>query len=426
MSKPSSEYLCFGSLSDLCDVKSGFAFKTVDFENHSSNSVPIVRMSNLKDGQCQLKDAICISKSKLENLQDYFLKNQDFVFGMSGSLSNYAIIRQHNLPCVLNQRVGKLVPRNSVREFLPYIFLSESVQRQILATAAGGAQLNISTKQLLDLEVPVFQYKEQQKIAEILTSVDEVIENTQSQIDKLEDLKNATMNELLTKGIGHTEFKETEIGRIPKSWECKTVRSLLSESILLRVQDGNHGSEYPRTSEFVKHGIPFLSASSIDEYGRFSLEKLPCLTPERASSLRIPSAKGGDVILTHNATVGRVSIIPLSVEEVVVSTSTTYYRTNEKILSRIFLRSYLEGDLFQSQLRRIMGQTTRNQVPITAQRELFVCVPGSLAEQAKISKVVETLSDQVLNKISFLERIHLVKSSLMQDLLTGKVRVTVN
>ncbi len=62
---------------------------------------------------------------------------------------------------------------------------------------------------------------EQKKIASILTSVDEVIENTQKQIDKLQDLKKATMNELLTKGIGHTEFKDSELGRIPKSWEVK-------------------------------------------------------------------------------------------------------------------------------------------------------------------------------------------------------------
>jgi type I restriction enzyme S subunit len=72
---------------------------------------------------------------------------------------------------------------------------------------------------------------EQKKIASILTSVDEVIENTQKQIDKLQDLKKATMNELLTKGIGHTEFKDSELGRIPKSWEVKK-KNLLCKSFL--------------------------------------------------------------------------------------------------------------------------------------------------------------------------------------------------
>ena len=70
-------------------------------------------------------------------------------------------------------------------------------------------------------EIPIPPLPEQKKIASILTSVDEVIENTQRQIDKLQELKKATMNELLTKGIGHTEFKDSELGRIPKSWEVK-------------------------------------------------------------------------------------------------------------------------------------------------------------------------------------------------------------
>ena len=67
---------------------------------------------------------------------------------------------------------------------------------------------------------------EQRKIASILTSVDEVIEKTKLQINKLQDLKKGTMNELLTKGIGHTEFKDSELGKIPKSWNAKKLGDL--------------------------------------------------------------------------------------------------------------------------------------------------------------------------------------------------------
>ena len=56
---------------------------------------------------------------------------------------------------------------------------------------------------------------EQKKIASILTSVDDVIEKTEAQISKLQDLKKGMMTELLTKGIGHTEFKDSPVGRIP-------------------------------------------------------------------------------------------------------------------------------------------------------------------------------------------------------------------
>ena len=60
---------------------------------------------------------------------------------------------------------------------------------------------------------------EQEKIADILTSVDDTIEHTEAQVAKLQDLKTATMNELLTRGIGHTEFRESELGLIPTTWE---------------------------------------------------------------------------------------------------------------------------------------------------------------------------------------------------------------
>ena len=71
-------------------------------------------------------------------------------------------------------------------------------------------------------------FPEQKKIAAILTSVDEVIEKTQAQIDKLKDLKTAMMQELLTCGVGvegkpHTEFKDSPVGRIPKGWEVRVL-----------------------------------------------------------------------------------------------------------------------------------------------------------------------------------------------------------
>src|SRR5690606_10189467 len=70
---------------------------------------------------------------------------------------------------------------------------------------------------------------EQQKIASILSSVDDVIEKTRAQIDKLKDLKTGMMQELLTKGIGHTEFKDSPVGPIPSKWEVHRIGDLLTE-----------------------------------------------------------------------------------------------------------------------------------------------------------------------------------------------------
>ena len=69
--------------------------------------------------------------------------------------------------------------------------------------------------------MPVLPLAEQQQIAAIPSSVDQVIEKTESQISKRQDLKKGMMQELLAKGVGHTQFKTASAGKIPKQWEFK-------------------------------------------------------------------------------------------------------------------------------------------------------------------------------------------------------------
>ena len=103
-------------------------------------------------------------------------------------------------------------------EFANHFFRGDKFREDMRPLAQGSTRFNLSKENLKKLSVTLPPLPEQKKIASILTSVDEVIENTQKQIGKLQDLKKATMNELLTKGIGHTEFKDSELGRIPKGW----------------------------------------------------------------------------------------------------------------------------------------------------------------------------------------------------------------
>jgi type I restriction enzyme S subunit len=405
-------------------LESGNAFQSLEF---SDKGTPIVRISNIRNDKIDLLNAVYYQGSN--RLEKFLIADGDILLAMSGATTGKIGKYTYSFKSYLNQRVGRfkiIDETKSENEYIYQLVRSREFAENTLIDAIGGAQPNISSSQVENVVYKFPPLPEQKKIASILTSVDEVIENTQKQIDKLQDLKKATMNELLTKGIGHTEFKDSELGRIPKSWEVYSVQELLDNGTLLTMKDGNHGAQYPRSSEFQRSGVPFLAASSISEEGAFEIDQLPCLSSERAKSLRIPCAIGGDVILTHNATVGRVTIIPQDVKEIIVSTSTTYYRVNGKSMSNEYLKCFLEGNPFQSQLQRVMGQTTRNQVPITAQRLLSIALPPTLDEQMHISQVISSLSRKLATNAIKLQKTKSLKKSLMQDLLTGKVRVTVN
>ncbi len=112
---------------------------------------------------------------------------------------------------IASNAISSLVSKdNADINFFYQLFLSDSFQIYIDSLSAGTGQKETSEKQILECSTYIPPLLEQKKIASILTSVDEVIEKTQSQIDRLQNLKKATMNELLTRGIGHTEFKDSE------------------------------------------------------------------------------------------------------------------------------------------------------------------------------------------------------------------------
>lgn len=175
----------------------------------------------------------------------------------------------------------------------------------------------------------------------------------------------------------------------PETWTFKNVRDLLAYGAILDFQDGNHGELYPRRSDFGQDGIIFLTATQVFDNKVF-LDEAPRLSRAKASQLRIGFARPNDVLLTHNATVGRVAVLPPTDEKVILGTSVTYYRVNHDI----FLPSYccfaMQAPVWQQQLRAVMEQTTRNQVSVTKQIEFYIPI-APIDEQREIVRRVEAL-----------------------------------
>ncbi len=111
-------------------------------------------------------------------------------------------------------------------EFLSHLFGLEKVRHHFYISANGITRYGLTVDAIESAPLQIPPIEEQQKIASILTAVDEVIASTTAQINKLKDLKTGMMQELLNKGIGHTEFKDSPVGRIPKAWEVKQLGQL--------------------------------------------------------------------------------------------------------------------------------------------------------------------------------------------------------
>ena len=162
-----------------------------------------------------------ISKEDYEyHVQRFDAKRGDIIYSRFGSIGNAKLITTEQ-PFIASYSIVLIKPnRNKVNlTFLTYILNSETVRKQAKIATKGATNRNLHLKDIKNLRVPLLPLFEQQKIAEILLTVDGAIQKTDDIIAKTERLKKGLMQELLTKGIGHKEFKDTEIGEIPKEWE---------------------------------------------------------------------------------------------------------------------------------------------------------------------------------------------------------------
>jgi type I restriction enzyme S subunit len=167
-----------------------------------------------------------------------------------------------------------------------------------------------------------------------------------------------------------------------------SIGSAIDQRIILLHKDGNHGSLYPRADDFGDEGIPFLSAKSISAEGYIEDRLTERLAENKAARLRHGWIMSGDVVLAHNATVGKVGLYRGEYERAIVGTSLTIFRPNPERILPEFLFAALRARDFQSQLTKNMGQTTRNQVPITAQRSLKFPIPNIKTQELFAQKAV--------------------------------------
>jgi type I restriction enzyme S subunit len=298
--------------------------------------------------------------------------------------------------------------------YLHYFLQFSDNKRKLESKITGSAQPGLNSAFCHNFPVEIAPLPEQKTIASILTSVDEVIENTQKQIAKLQDLKKATMYELLTKGIGHTEFKDSELGRIPKEWEVNTLRDLSSKV-------GSGVTPRGGSSVYQEEGIIFIRSQNV-HFSGLNLEDVAYISEEIHLGMKGSRVHGGDVLLNiTGASIGRCAVVPEVFPEANVNQHVCIIRPLNQ-LSNSFLGVWLSSDFGQNQIMRFQAGGNREGLNFEQIRSIRIPIPD-IFEQREISDVISSINSSSQSIQEKLSQTQSLKKSLMQDLLTGKVRV---
>lgn len=177
-------------------------------------------------------------------------------------------------------------------------------------------------------------------------------------------------------------------------WPQKTVIELQRAGCLL-VEDGNHGEYRPRPNEFGSGEWAFIRAADMDN-GQIHFDTAERINETARDRIIKGIGAGGDVILSHKGTVGKVALAPLDAPPFVCSPQTTFWRTrNPDCLDRRYLYYYLCFEDFQQQLNARKGETDMaDYVSLTAQRVLKVTVPPIEIQRA-IARTLGALDDKI-------------------------------
>ena len=306
----------------------------------------------------------------------------------------------------------------SITAFI-YYFLQISIER-ILNLSAGSTFPNVSRDDLSGIPCILPCLKEQQKIADILSTVDEHIEETESLIEKIKELKKGLMQRLLTKGIGHTKFKKTEVGEIPVEWEVKTIGELIENSI---------PGEWGKEAENLKDGLPIIRSTNFCNNGKLDLKniayrkidskKVKKVIINKGDILLEKSGGGPDqpvgrvVYFNENGTFGYANFIQKLIVYKKYNPKTVFYFLHYFYLTRQVLRYQQQTTgIINFQLKDFLG---------TAK----IGIPINLQEQNEISNILTKVDDEIEYYENYKEKLNALKKGLMQKLLTGRMRVKV-
>jgi len=278
---------------------------------------------------------------------------------------------------------------------------------------------NLPKKEFIKMKLPFPSLLEQKKIAEILSTVDEVIEKSNEIIEKTKELKKGLMQELLTHGIGHKKFKKTEIGEIPVDWEVVELSEVISS-----YKNGIWGDD-PTLNE---KSYPIVRSTEITHDAKIDLSTVAF---RKISEAQIKKYKlqDNDILLVASSgspnLIGRSALFKQPYDKRIYLFSNFMIRIRPEKINHYFLFYFLNSQYYHNFLR-LLQQTSTGLRNLPKKEFIKMKLPfPSLLEQKKIAEILSTVDEDIEREVDNKKELEIIKKGLMHVLLTGEKRVKV-
>ncbi|WP_321778487.1 restriction endonuclease subunit S [Sulfurimonas sp.] len=314
--------------------------------------------------------------------------------------------------CATNQACCAIMFDNKLASPFFYWKYFYFIKDTLIGLGRGAGQPNISQGIIKELKIPLPPLKEQEKIADILSTADDKIDAIATQIEKAQTLKKGLLQKLLSEGIGHSEFKDSELGKIPESWEVKSLSMIGSFS------KGKGISK----NEVIKDGVPCMRYAEIyTEYDivlkniKSFINKKSALNSKKIINGDILFAGSGEILDDIGKSVAFIDDFEAYVggDTVILSKSIDY--------NSLFMAYQLNSTFVRLQLRKLGQGSSVVHIYSSGLEKIKVPFPP-LKEQKQIADILLTADEKLEVLRAKKEKYETLKKGLLQKLLSGEVR----
>jgi len=373
---------------------------------------PFLRTSNVFWGRLDLShlDEMDFTDDECKALT---LEHGDLLVCEGGDIGRTAIWKNEKTECYYQNHLHRLRVKDEKIEPLFIMYWMEVALTQFGIYEGFGNKTtipNLSSSRLKEFILPVPEKKEQQKIAAILSKIQQTIEIQESIIEKTRDLKKSTLHHVFTHGLHGEMLKETDIGPMPESWGLNRINNLVSETTL---------TDPSKTPDFK---IRYIDVSSVSNT-RYVVETYTRLLGKDAPSRARKVVKEGDVIVaTVRPTLRRIAYITPDFNNEICSTAFCVLRAKKDVLDHKYLFYAIQRSEFFCGLEKIQQGASYPAVTDTDVKDQWIPLP-SVDEQSEIACCFQIVDQKIEH--------HTAKKSTLQDLfkimlnklMTGEIRV---
>lgn len=403
---------------------------------YTTSGVTFIRSQNVTNEGLLLDDVAFIDEHTHERMSGSAVAPFDVLLNITGaSIGRCCFLPSGLGPTNVNQHVCAIrlpAADEGDAKFLSSVLSSPIGQNQIFRLNAGGNREGLNYQQLRRFQIPWPAQAQRSKIARILTTLDNVIAQTEALIAKYQAIKQGLMHDLFTRGVDATGklrppqseapelYKQSDLGRIPKEWEVCQLGDCVDSLI-----DGPFGSNLKTEHYVTEPCVRVVRLQNISDSG-YDDSDPAFISYGHANFLSRHKVIGGDVLIAslgdENYPPGRSCLYPSQLPPAVNKADCFRLRCKSGIAINAFVSYALNSSFVRQGVKRFTQGVTLVRVNGTNIKKVWIKVP-SVDEQQQIVDRLDAVHAIIETQADIREKYQLQKTGLMQDLLTGKVPV---